>query len=972
MGFARRLHVAHFVGMLAWLGVLALVVRARFDLVLVATHAPGKAAYDLPLILTPSAVEHIAEAVQAWTTGGVRGAEIALGAVVADMLATGFLLGAVALALGWVGRRLGDDAAGDRRTLGKVALRARWIAIAALVLRLASDARAWALIDDARDERLPQSLGTAGWTIAGLQGLSALLAVTAIGALAVAAVWAATARSGDDRSLLRSLITVRVHLLVVAFFGTLVIAPIIGPQLDDVILRWDPEWGDALIAVVAMLWLGVVLLVVTEHLLVREGYPQRKPPSWGLLVLSLVICPLGWLAPGLWVLAGILAALWLLSLLVGGMDEPPRRRGLAAQRVPVRNSLIPVVLAVGPVAMLGIAVVRAASGEAALHGGAYWGFVAAGVAVPPVVGAIIQLRALRRRMWLVVGPSAVASALIAAGLLVNPWRWGDLLGVVGTFACFAVISSLIGFAVAAADLRWPPPPILLALGARRLPLVGILVLWIAGSGLLLRETGYHDIRVQDQRKGTPARVGVAEAWAGWLARNDLGAPRPASAEPVAGVWAAGAAPEQARRGVPLVLIAASGGGIRAAYWTARVVDCAIDQRAAKDCERGTPAGARRVFAASGNSGGSVGLASWAAHRASGDDAPGTQWVDDRLGEDYFAPAWARTLFADLPASLLSLNLGPDRGEVLERAWEQSWVERQTGVRSLFEGPLPSKGPLTRRMQSLALVAPDLPLLLFSGTSVTDGCRTSTSRLRGAATSGATERCASPDPFAATDARALPDRATFGATRDTFDACQDDDLRLSTAALLSARFPIISPAGRVDCGQPAELLVVDGGYFDDSAASPLQELWARLAPLVDAFNRRSGDRCVVPVMLQIDNAYISTAPPPDARPRELAAPLTAFANARSAREKGAEQALGVSFGRRLLDDGSRPVTGTRERPLERYVQIFPRVQPGAQAPLGWTLSEPSRRSLAGQVQSGPNAKALAEIRRWYDTSLRCTG
>ena len=47
-----------------------------------------------------------------------------------------------------------------------------------------------------------------------------------------------------------------------------------------------------------------------------------------------------------------------------------------------------------------------------------------------------------------------------------------------------------------------------------------------------------------------------------------------------------------------------------------------------------------------------------------------------------------------------------------------------------------------------------------------------------------------------------------------------DLRLSTAALLSARFPIISPAGvlRNDADASFGDRVVDGGYFENSGLS----------------------------------------------------------------------------------------------------------------------------------------------------------
>jgi hypothetical protein len=954
----RGLKAAHVIGLLAWLGVMALVVRARLDTVLVATHGPGKAAYDLPLILTTSSVTDIAQAVVAWTSLSPRvdGIGIAIRAVIADGLAATFLLGAAAVALHVVGTYLTQGAGIDRETVGRAALRARWFALAAIVLRIIGDIAAGVLILRARDHD-PSSPETVGVLVTVVEAAGVVLAAAALGILAVALGWAAFGHRDGQRSLLRSLITVRVHLLVVAFFGALVLAPIIGPQLDDVILRWQQEPGDAIVAGVAMLWLGVVLLLVTDHLLAEERDPTRKAPLLGMLALCVALGALGFAARGLWVLAGILGALLVLSLFFLGMDGRPRRQGLIASRAAVPDSLVPVVLAVGPISMLGVAIVRAAAGEAALSGGVFWLFVAAGIAIPPLAGMLIQL-VPRRGLRLVVIASALISAGIAAGEIVNPWRWGDLLGVVGTFACFAVILSLAGFAIAAADLRWRPPPVLLVLGQRRLPILTIIVLWTLCAGLLLPDRGYHDIRLLELRASTPDRVDVAEAWSGWLERNKVPA-APAGAAP---------APPASRRGVPLVIVAASGGGIRAAYWTARVVDCAIDRRARPGCA-GKPSSARPVFAASGNSGGSVGLASWAAHRVSGDKQAGRTWVDNRLGEDYFAPVWARTLFADLPESLLSAGPRPDRGTVLERAWEQSWTHRQTGWATLFQGSQPSQGPLTAPLLELARRAPDLPLLLFSGTSVTDGCRTNTSRLRGEAAKEDKDRCA------AGDARRLSAGATFGATRDVFDACKSNDLRLSTAALLSARFPIISPAARVACGQRDELAIVDGGYFDNSAASPVQELWARLGPLVDDFNRRSTERCIVPVMLQIDNAYVSTAPPPDAQPHELVAPLAALANARGARETGAEQATAISFGQPRLEDGSlpeaRPAPGSTGRALERYVQIFPRVQPGAQAPLGWTLSRPSRQSLSEQVESAPNAAALRQVQRWFDGSLRCT-
>ena len=953
----------HVVGLLAWLGVTTLVVRSRLDGVLAVTHPPNSPSYDVPLVLTPSWVDRAPEAVAAWQSlPGVAGLDIARLTLLADGLGALWLLAAVAVALHVIGRLLKTATDPGRKTVGKAARVARWFAIAALVLRILGDIGTYLLLGDASSGKLSSSWDVLIWVLVLVEGFGIALAAAALVILVVAAAWAVLGHADDSRVVGATLLSLRVHVAVVVFFGALVLAPIMGPQLDDVILRWWQEGWDAVVAAVAMAWLGVVLLVVTDQQLVRERYPPRNMPLLLLFGVGAVVAAVGFLlVPGLRVLGGILALLALLSWPFHRIDDGPPRSGGLAKREALADSLVPVVLAVGPISMLGIAVVRAAAGEAGLSGGAWWLFVVGGAVVPPLAGLMMQWRGVRRApLWPVVVISGLLSVALAIRIVNNPWRVGDALGVIGTFACFAVVLSLLGFVIALADRRWRPPPLLLALGQRRLPILAILALWAAGAAALPSERGYHDVRMLALEKKTPERVDLSSAWQDWLQSNELNDVRTRGAR-----W-------PRRVGVPLVFVAASGGGIRAAYWTARVVDCAIDRWGRCD---GKPRDTRNVFAASGTSGGSLGLATWAAHRMTGDDSPGRVWVDERLGEDYFAPAWARTLFADLPETFLQLGKGPDRAAVLERAWEQSWTPRQTSIASLLTaGPQPSTGPLTERLLDLRRRAPHLPLLLFGGTSVTDGCRTNTSRLRGDALKEGLDRCTSPEPFAAGDRRRLSPRAIFGATRDVFDACDAQDVRLSTGALLSARFPVISSSGHVKCGQRDELQIVDGGYFDNSAASPVQELWARLAPLVDAFNRRAKDRCVVPVMLQIDNHYVNTAPAVDARPQELAAPLLALLKSRAGRAAGAEQATAIAFSRRQLDDGSVPtaprVDRSDHRTLERYAQIYPRVQPGAQAPLGWTLSVPSRESLEREVESSPNARALRQVQRWFKGSLRC--
>ena len=80
-------------------------------------------------------------------------------------------------------------------------------------------------------------------------------------------------------------------------------------------------------------------------------------------------------------------------------------------------------------------------------------------------------------------------------------------------------------------------------------------------------------------------------------------------------------------------------------------------------------------------------------------------------------------------------------------------------------------------------------------------------------------------------------------------------------------------------------VVDGGYFDTSAASTISELYSALKHLIDAKNADEDSKtpCVVPVFLQIDNAYIDVTATSFKRPLESTVPIATMLETRNARE-----------------------------------------------------------------------------------------
>jgi len=247
------------------------------------------------------------------------------------------------------------------------------------------------------------------------------------------------------------------------------------------------------------------------------------------------------------------------------------------------------------------------------------------------------------------------------------------------------------------------------------------------------------------------------------------------------------------RRYPVFVVAAEGGGIRAAYWTAAVL---------ANLEDAYPGFGCHVFAISGVSGGSLGAALFAGLIADRDDAyhcdqphsgasealaPRVQQI---LADDFLAPAMAGLLFPDTLQRFLPvhgrLSL-PDRATYLESAWEKAW--RGSTESNRFEESF-------RGLWDDAGASYRVPSLFLNGTWVDDGGRAVTSNLRPASTT-----------FVKLDDLV----ASFGKR-----------MRLSTAVHMSARFTWVSPSGTVRIGDQ-DRRIVDGGYFENSGALTAAEI-----------------------------------------------------------------------------------------------------------------------------------------------------
>ena len=251
--------------------------------------------------------------------------------------------------------------------------------------------------------------------------------------------------------------------------------------------------------------------------------------------------------------------------------------------------------------------------------------------------------------------------------------------------------------------------------------------------------------------------------------------------------------------VPMLIVATAGGGIRAAYWTAEVLEKLTGDFAKEDGFKDQRGVRPYLFAISGVSGGSVGATAFDAALAERDENPSCKVGDAKcplattfLTADFLAPALASWVFTDTPASFLpDLGLG-DRGTALERSFEDA-----SG--GLLTRPFLSLFPYTKA-QAAEANALWRPILLLNATHEETGKRIITGHV-------------------------LIERDVF---IDSLDALYvlGKDVRASTAAHNSARFSYVSPAG--DLGN-LHGWVIDGGYFENYGALSALEL-ARAARL----------------------------------------------------------------------------------------------------------------------------------------------
>ena len=246
--------------------------------------------------------------------------------------------------------------------------------------------------------------------------------------------------------------------------------------------------------------------------------------------------------------------------------------------------------------------------------------------------------------------------------------------------------------------------------------------------------------------------------------------------------------DSSANGYDIYFVMANGGASRSGYWTASVLGKIEDSTLQYDPQNRF---SDHVFCLSGTSGGGVGVAGFFALLRDKEQKQRSIYsssAKDFLKKDYFTYTFARMLGPDFFNYIFHVSAFNDRAAALEKSFEESSLMNDT---SLYRVPFYDS---LSHFPALKNGKVYLPILCVNTTRMQDG-----------------------NPGVVTNLKL--DSNIFNNRVDVLKLLnKDDDITLTSGAILGARFPYLSPAGRI-----ANNYFVDGGYFDNSGAGVVQEI-----------------------------------------------------------------------------------------------------------------------------------------------------
>lgn len=560
-------------------------------------------------------------------------------------------------------------------------------------------------------------------------------------------------------------------------------------------------------------------------------------------------------------------------------------------------------------------------------------------------------------------------------LAIAPLPISGVLGPAATFTLLlAAWTTIVGSVVVYAQY-WKPLEIFRLLQFNRTPALTVLALMLVIPTLQGGDPRLHAIqtvsRTENSKSSLSVRTHLSEQFKSWL-ESSASCDRPIE-------------DRQDMMVRPMLLTAAEGGGIRAAKWTVDVIESI---GASGSC------GPLATFLSSGISGGSVGLALTHVYATKPDEpkdrgklSKAQEAVRAIAGPESLAAAVAGMFGGDIIASATGIKI-PSTPDGIQGGWawrdraalmESAWQTRASSLHDTFTTEV--KGPAGS--------------LVLNSTAAGLGCRVMVSQQH-LLPRAAGEVKESP-PSEANEKHVnfqLPNcrsRDQIAATVDLFDAYPGAcvaDMSWATSAMLSARFPYVTPAGRVpspdllNCsgGKDDDLQLIDGGYAEGSGLGTIADVAPLLSEMILAHNNRvlaqaganNGDlptssdspaprSIIVPVVLFIRNSPGSDVTAPvNNLTSEYVVPMAGLGAGKLQIEAGAwlqriamdlnacppyfAAAAPVGTAAEHEDLCKLAVGQINAEVPGRVAVAAPNTVPGISPPLGWTLSQYSQKEL----------------------------
>ena len=351
---------------------------------------------------------------------------------------------------------------------------------------------------------------------------------------------------------------------------------------------------------------------------------------------------------------------------------------------------------------------------------------------------------------------------------------------------------------------------------------------------------------------------------------------------------------------PVYLVSAQGGGIFAAYHASTALSKLHDS---------LPNFSQHIFAISSVSGGSLGASAFSSLVKENIDnqEPLEKKAIKLFGQDLLSPLLSMGLFPDLLQRFLPFSINTwDRAIGLEIAFEKAW--EQTYINETEEKQ-PSKdyeNPLKKSYYDHWKPESIAPALVLNTTEVETG-----ERLR-------------ITPFKIP----LPQGA-----ENVFEE-GNIDFRLSTAAGLSARFPIFTPVGWYEKkDNQLKSRLADGGYFDNSGVSTALDIGGTLEK-IEGFEKKFD--VIHLSFIDLPNQSLPNEMNNQGL-NEIGSPIRALFNVRTARSKS------------IVQQAQDLLNKDISNPLEyKFRNLYLDKQPNkVKLPLGWFLSKYSQKEINKQ-------------------------